>query len=137
MSREITGDITGKMCRGTGIIFNTLESKSHAGIVSLLPVSLAASHLPGKGVDRSGFREPLATIFRTLFLMTTARLIRVSCFCGLLGSLLMLTGDVLFYGNWLSGRDFSSFHEMSLKPVMQLVIAGSIGRLPASSMPWG
>ncbi len=59
--------------------------------------------------------------------MTTARLLRCSCLCGLLGSLLMLTGDMLFYGSWLSGRDFSSFHEMSLKPVTQLVIAGSIG----------
>jgi hypothetical protein len=62
---------------------------------------------------------------------TGSRLVRLCCLSGLLGSVLFLSGDMLFYGNWSSGADFHAYYEMAGRPLALLVIGGAIGPVAA------
>lgn len=57
------------------------------------------------------------------------RWIRLCCLAGLIGSLLFLAGDMLFYGSFSSGSDFHSFAEMAKRPVPILIAGGAIGTI--------
>src|SRR5277367_4336346 len=59
------------------------------------------------------------------------RLARLCCLSGLLGSVLFLTGDMLFYGSWLSGAEFHAFREMAARPDAKLIIGGALGPVAA------
>jgi len=63
--------------------------------------------------------------------MMRNRLARLCCLSGLLGSVLFLTGDMLFYGNWSSGADFHAYREMAERSQVQLVIGGALGPVAA------
>ncbi|MGB9463646.1 MAG: DUF6796 family protein [Candidatus Acidiferrum sp.] len=65
------------------------------------------------------------------------RLVRLCCLSGLLGSVLFLAGDMLFYGSWTSGADFHSFRVMSERPQAQLVIGGALGPVAALLSAFG
>jgi hypothetical protein len=62
---------------------------------------------------------------------TGSRLVRLCCLSGLLGSVLFLSGDMLFYGNWSSGPDFHAYREMAARPLALLVIGGALGPVAA------
>jgi hypothetical protein len=59
------------------------------------------------------------------------RWLRLCCLSGLLGSMLFLTGDMLFYGTWSSGAALHPYLEMARRPVVQLVIGGALGPVAA------
>jgi hypothetical protein len=66
--------------------------------------------------------------------LTTAirtRLVRLCCLSGLLGSMLFLSGDMLFYGTLSSGAGFHPYVEMAQRTSMQLVIGGALGPVAA------
>jgi hypothetical protein len=63
--------------------------------------------------------------------MNRARLLRLCCLSGLAGSVLFLTGDMLFYGSWSSGADFHAYREMAERPAAELVIGGALGPVAA------
>jgi hypothetical protein len=65
------------------------------------------------------------------------RLIRLCCLSGLLGSLLFLTGDMLFYGSWSSGADFHAYRQMAQRAQAQLVIGGALGPVAALFSAFG
>lgn len=68
---------------------------------------------------------------RNLNPMDRTRLVRLCCLSGLLGSLLFLGGDMLFYGTSSSGAAFHPYFEMAQRPLGQLVIGGAIGPIAA------
>lgn len=59
--------------------------------------------------------------------MARSRLIGFCCLSGLLGSVLFLAGDMLFYGTFSSAASFHSFAEMAKRPVALLVAGGALG----------
>jgi len=65
------------------------------------------------------------------------RLARLCCLSGLLGSVLFLTGDMLFCGSWSSGAEFHCFRVMAERPVAELVIGGALGPLAALFSAFG
>lgn len=69
--------------------------------------------------------------------MTRTRLVRLCCLSGLLGSVLFLSGDMLFYGNWSSGAAFHAYREMAERPLAQLVIGGALGPVAALFSAFG
>ncbi|MBV9033571.1 MAG: hypothetical protein JO182_03670, partial [Acidobacteriaceae bacterium] len=62
---------------------------------------------------------------------TDIRLVRLCCLFGLLGSVLFLTGDMLFYGNWVSGAEFHPYSEMAARSLPLLIAGGAIGPVAA------
>jgi hypothetical protein len=68
---------------------------------------------------------------------TGTLLVRQCCLSGLLGSVLFLSGDMLFYGNWSSGADFHAYHEMAARPLALLVIGGALGPVAALFSAFG
>jgi hypothetical protein len=64
-------------------------------------------------------------------------LARISCLSGLLGSVLFLAGDMLFYGSWTSGADFRPFQEMAQRSVESQIIGGAIGPVAALFSAFG
>ena len=60
-----------------------------------------------------------------------ATYLRLCCVSGLLGSLLFLAGDMLFYGTWSSGAAFRPHEQMAELAVRLLVIGGAIGPVAA------
>jgi hypothetical protein len=61
-----------------------------------------------------------------------SRLARLCCLSGLLGGVVFLVGDMLFYGSWSSGADFHSFRVMAGRPDAELVVGGALG--PAAAL---
>ena len=66
-----------------------------------------------------------------------SRLARLCCLSGLLGSVLFLAGDMLFYGTWSSGADFHSFRVMAGRPDAELVLGGALGPVAAIFSAFG
>jgi hypothetical protein len=64
-------------------------------------------------------------------------LARLCCLSGLLGSILFLTGDMLFYGNWSSGADFHAYREMAQRSQIRLVVGGALGPVAALFSSFG
>jgi hypothetical protein len=62
---------------------------------------------------------------------TGARFARLCCVSGLLGSLLFLAGDMLFYGTWSTGAGFHPYSQMAARPAWLLVTGGALGPLAA------
>lgn len=58
-------------------------------------------------------------------------LLRLCCLSGLLGSVLFLSGEMLFCATWSSGPAFHAYHEMAQHTTTRLVIGGAIGPLAA------
>ena len=56
---------------------------------------------------------------------------RVCCLSGLLGSLLFLTGDMLWYGGWTSGAGFHSHAVMAQRPDAIIILAAALGPVAA------
>lgn len=65
------------------------------------------------------------------------RLARLCCLSGLLGSVLFLAGDMLFYGNWSRGAEFHAFREMAARADGELVIGGALGPVAALFSAFG
>jgi hypothetical protein len=63
--------------------------------------------------------------------MNRASWLRCCCLSGLLGSLLFLAGDMLFYGSWSSGADFHPYQQMAQRSTEVLVLGGAIGPVAA------
>ena len=63
--------------------------------------------------------------------MIRASCLRWCCLSGLLGSLLFLAGDMLFYGSWSSGADFHPYQQMGQRSTELLVLGGAIGPVAA------
>lgn len=63
--------------------------------------------------------------------MNRADCLRWCCLSGLLGSLLFLAGDMLFYGSWSSGADFHPYQQMAQRSTELLVLGGAIGPVAA------
>jgi hypothetical protein len=63
--------------------------------------------------------------------ITRIGLARLCCLSGLIGSLLFLSGDMLFYGSWSSGANFHAYQTMAERPLAKLVIGGAIGPIAA------
>jgi hypothetical protein len=63
--------------------------------------------------------------------------VRLYCLAGLLGSVLFLTGDMLFYGSWASGANFHAYRQMAERPVTELVIGGALGPVAALFSAFG
>src|SRR5580693_4325060 len=66
-----------------------------------------------------------------------SRLARLCCLSGLLGGVLFLVGDMLFYGSWSSGADFHSFRVMAGRPDAELVVGGALGPVAALFSAFG
>jgi hypothetical protein len=59
--------------------------------------------------------------------MSSCRFVFKASVCGLIGGLLMLTGDFLFCGALTSGAEFHSRTVMATRPDWMLVLGGSLG----------
>ena len=57
--------------------------------------------------------------------------LRWCCLSGLVGSLLFLAGDMLFYGSRSSGADFHPYQQMGQRSTDLLVLGGAIGPVAA------
>jgi hypothetical protein len=68
---------------------------------------------------------------------TGSRLVRLYCLSGLLGSVLFLSGDMLFYGNWSNGADFHAYREMAGRSLPILVVGGTLGPVAALFSAFG
>ena len=64
-------------------------------------------------------------------------LVRLCCLSGLAGSLLFLTGDMLFYGSTTSGSAFHVYQEMANRSVTLLVVGGELGPIAALFSAFG
>jgi hypothetical protein len=73
----------------------------------------------------------------SLDLITRTSLARLYCRSGLLGSVLFLTGDMLFYGSWSSGADLHAYREMAERSQAQLLIGGALGPIAALFSAFG
>ncbi len=69
--------------------------------------------------------------------MNRTRLMRLCCLSGLFGSVLFLSGDMLFYGDWSSGATFHAYREMAERPLAQLVLGGALGPVAAVFSAFG
>jgi hypothetical protein len=56
---------------------------------------------------------------------------RWCCVSGLLGSLLFLAGDMLFYGTASSGAEFHAYNEMAKRSIAVLLLGGAVGPIAA------
>ena len=63
--------------------------------------------------------------------MSRSSCLRWCCLSGLVGSLLFLAGDMLFYGSWSSGADFHPYQQMGQRSTDLLVLGGAIGPVAA------
>jgi hypothetical protein len=64
-------------------------------------------------------------------------LARLCCLSGLAGSMLFLTGDMLWYGSWSSGVAFQPFVEMAQRSNATVIVAGAIGPVAALFSAFG
>lgn len=64
---------------------------------------------------------------RVLHAMWPLRSAGRASFCGLIGGLLMLSGDFLFYGTFTGGAEFHSRAVMATRPDWMLILGGSLG----------
>ena len=65
------------------------------------------------------------------------RLMRLCCLSGLFGSILFLGGDMLFYGNFVSGAEFHPYSEMAARSLLLLIAGGAIGPIAALFSAYG
>lgn len=57
--------------------------------------------------------------------------LRLCCLAGLLGSVVFVTGDMLFYGTWSSGAAFHPYQQMVQRSTALLVLGGAMGPVAA------
>jgi hypothetical protein len=63
--------------------------------------------------------------------MNRTQCLRICCVSGLVGSVLFLAGDMLFYGTLSSGADFHPYQQMAQRSIETLVLGGAIGPVAA------